>query len=74
MTTGFRLNEAAGLHHGWLNAQGDYIHFTDTKTDEQYRAIGCVAIQHILAQPQIVGCPYVSRQMRATANSPRPMA
>jgi integrase len=59
MITGFRLNEAAGLRHAWLNAAGGYIHFTDTKTDEQYRAIGTVAVQHILAQPQIAGCLYV---------------
>jgi integrase len=59
MMTGFRLNEAAGLHHAWLNVAAGYIHFADTKTDEQYRAIGSAAIQHILAQPQIVGCPYV---------------
>ncbi len=72
LLTGFRLNEAAGLQFDWLHPADGYVHFTDTKTDEQMRAIGQVAVRHILAQPRVVGCPYVfpsdagDRQFTAT--------
>jgi integrase len=59
LLTGFRISEAQGLQRDWLHADQDYIHFPDTKSDGQVRAIGPSAAQLAASQPVRKDCPYV---------------
>lgn len=43
LLTGFRVSEVLGLQQTWVNADRGYIHFPDTKSDGQIRAIGRAA-------------------------------
>jgi integrase len=59
LLTGFRISEAQGLHRDWLHADQGYVHFPDTKSDGQVRAIGPSAAQLAASQPARKNCPYV---------------
>jgi integrase len=59
LLTGFRISEAEGLQRDWLHAGQGYVHFPDTKSDGQVRAIGPSAAQLAAAQPARKNCPYV---------------
>jgi integrase len=59
LLTGFRISEAQGLKRAWLRADDGYVHFPDTKSDGQVRAIGPSAAQLAAAQPARKDCPYV---------------
>jgi integrase len=59
LLTGFRISEAQGLQHTWLHADDGYVHFPDTKSDGQVRAIGPSAAQLAAAQPTRKDCPYI---------------
>jgi integrase len=45
LLTGFRISEVQGLQRDWLHADQGYVHFPDTKSDGQVRAIGPSAAQ-----------------------------
>lgn len=57
--TGFRISEGQGLQWSWLNADGDYVAFPDTKGDAQIRAIGPSAAKIAASQPVRGESPYV---------------
>jgi len=59
LLTGFRRSEVLGLKHDWFNGDGGYIHFPDTKSDGQVRAIGPSAVQLLTSRPARENCPYV---------------
>lgn len=59
LLTGFRISEAQGLQRAWLHADKGYVHFPDTKTDGQVRAIGPSAARLAFSQPARHNCPYV---------------
>jgi len=59
LLTGFRISEAQGLQRDWLHADQGYVHFPDTKSDGQIRAIGPSAAQLAASQPARKNCPYV---------------
>lgn len=50
MLTGYRISEVIGMERDWLHADQGYVHFPDTKTDGQFRPIGRVAANLLLAQ------------------------
>lgn len=50
--TGFRISEAVGLQWSWLHADKGYVHFPDTKSDGQFRAIGKVAATFAATLPR----------------------
>ena len=57
--TGFRISEAQGLQRHWLHSDGGFVHFPDTKSDGQVRAIGPSAVRLAASQPIRKRCPYV---------------
>ena len=57
--TGFRLNEGQQLQRAWLETEGRYVAFPDTKGGAQVRAIGRSAAAVVAAQPALVGSPFV---------------
>ena len=59
LLTGFRISEAQGLQRAWLHADKGYVHFPDTKSDGQVRAIGPSAARLAFSQPARKNCPYV---------------
>lgn len=59
LLTGFRISEAQGLQRAWLHANRGYVHFPDTKSDGQVRAIGPSAAHIAANQPGRKNCPYV---------------
>ncbi|PWB88882.1 integrase [Methylocystis sp. MitZ-2018] len=59
LLTGFRLSEGQGLLKGWLHADLGYVHFPDTKSDGQVRAIGPTAAKLAVGQPGRKDSPYV---------------
>lgn len=59
LLTGFRISEVQGLQRDWLHADQGYVHFPDTKSDGQVRAIGPSAAQLAAEQPARKNCPYV---------------
>ncbi len=59
LLTGFRISEAQGLQRNWLHADESYVHFPDTKSDGQVRAIGPSAARLAASQPTRKDCPYV---------------
>ncbi len=59
LLTGFRISEAQGLQRDWLHADQSYVHFPDTKSDGQVRAIGPSAAQLAASQPARKNCPFV---------------
>jgi integrase len=59
LLTGFRISEVQGLQRDWLHADQGYVHFPDTKSDGQVRAIGPSAAQLAAEQPVRKNCPYV---------------
>jgi integrase len=59
LLTGFRISEAQGLQRDWLHADQGYVHFPDTKSDGQVRAIGPSAAQFAASQRARKSCPYV---------------
>jgi integrase len=59
LLTGYRISEVQGLRRDWLHADQGYVHFPDTKTDGQARAIGPSAAQLAARQPTRKDCPYV---------------
>lgn len=59
LLTGFRRQEALGLHREWVNQDQGYVRFPDTKTDGQVRVIGHTAVGFIAAQPERGASPYV---------------
>jgi hypothetical protein len=58
LLTGFRISEVLGLKHDWINAEGGYIQFPDTKSDGQIRAIGPSAAELLASRPVRKNCPY----------------
>lgn len=58
LLTGFRRMEGLGLCR-WVHAKEAGIHFPDTKSDFQVRAIGRSALAAIQDQPGRAGCDYV---------------
>ncbi len=59
LLTGFRLNEGQKLQQLWVDDEGSYVMFPDTKSDGQVRAIGRAAREVVQQRGQIAGCPYV---------------
>jgi integrase len=59
LLTGFRISEVQGLQRDWLHADQGYVHFPDTKSDGQVRAIGPSAAQLAAEQRVRKNCPYV---------------
>jgi integrase len=59
LLTGFRISEVLGLKRDWLHADQGYVHFPDTKSDGQIRAVGPSAVKLASSQPNRRGCPYV---------------
>ena len=59
LLTGFRISEAQGLRRDWLHADQGYVHFPDTKSDGQVRAIGPSAAQLAASQPARKNSPYI---------------
>jgi len=59
LLTGFRRQEALGLHRDWINDEQGFIRFPDTKTDGQVRVIGRTAAKLIETQPKRDNSPYV---------------
>ncbi len=59
LLTGFRISEAQGLRREWLHADQGYVHFPDTKSDGQVRAIGPSAVKLVAGQPTRGNCAYV---------------
>lgn len=59
MLTGYRREEAQAMHRAWVNGEGGYVAFPDTKGGAQIRAIGQAAIEVIESQLGIVGNPHV---------------
>lgn len=59
LLTGFRISEAQGLKRDWLNADRGYVHFPDTKSDGQVRAIGPTAAKLAASQIARKNCPFV---------------
>lgn len=57
--TGYRRQEVQAMKRAWVNADGGFVAFPDTKSDAQIRAIGPEAVRIILAQPEVVGNPHV---------------
>ena len=57
--TGFRLNEGQQLQRAWLESDGSFVAFPDTKGGAQVRAIGPSAAALVAAQPRLVGSPFV---------------
>jgi integrase len=57
--TGFRISEAQGLQRRWLHTDEGFVHFADTKSDGQVRAIGPSAARLAAGQPIRKDCPYV---------------
>ncbi len=52
LLTGFRISETQGLQRGWLHSDQGFVHFPDTKSDGQVRAIGPSAAQLAAGQPE----------------------
>lgn len=59
LLTGFRISEAQGLKRDWLHADQGYVHFPDTKSDGQVRAIGPAAARLAASQQARKKCLYV---------------
>jgi integrase len=59
LLTGFRISEVQGLKRDWLHADQGCVHFPDTKSDGQVRAIGPSAAQIAASQPARKNSPYV---------------
>ncbi|MBZ9703238.1 MULTISPECIES: tyrosine-type recombinase/integrase [unclassified Mesorhizobium] len=59
LLTGFRISEVQGMKRAWLHADQGYVHFPDTKSDGQVRAIGSRAADLAGSQPVRRHCPYV---------------
>ena len=59
LLTGFRISEGQGLLRSWLHADRGYVHFPDTKSGGQVRAIGPSAAQLAASQPARKNCPYI---------------
>ena len=59
LLTGYRRQEALGMHRDWLNPDQRYVRFPDTKSDGQVRAIGQAAVDFIKTLPVREGSPYV---------------
>jgi len=59
LLTGYRISEVQGLQRDWLHSEGGYVHFPDTKTDGQIRAIGPTAIKLVERQAVFNSSPYV---------------
>jgi len=59
LLTGFRISEAQRLQRSWLHPDQGYVHFPDTKSDGQIRAIGPAAAQLAIDQPGRKNSPYV---------------
>ncbi|WP_246679968.1 site-specific integrase [Mesorhizobium sp. B1-1-9] len=59
LLTGFRISEVQGMKRDWLHADQGYVHFPDTKSDGQVRAIGPRAADLAASQPARRNCPYV---------------
>ena len=59
LLTGFRISEAQGIERDWLHADRGYVHFPDTKSDGQVRAIGPTAAQLAASQQVRKNCAYV---------------
>ncbi|MER9298655.1 site-specific integrase [Mesorhizobium sp. M0621] len=59
LLTGFRISEVQGMKRDWLHADQGYVHFPDTKSDGQVRAIGPRAADLAASQPARKNCPYI---------------
>ncbi|WP_136616176.1 MULTISPECIES: tyrosine-type recombinase/integrase [Mesorhizobium] len=59
LLTGFRISEVQGMKRDWLHADQGYVHFPDTKSDGQVRAIGPSAADLAASQPTRKNSPYV---------------
>lgn len=44
LLTGFRISETLGLQRAWINPDQGCVHFPDTKSDGQVRAVGRTAV------------------------------
>lgn len=59
LLTGYRRQEALGMHRDWLNCDQRYVRFPDTKSGGQVRVIGQAAVDVIKTLPVREGSPYV---------------
>jgi integrase len=59
LLTGFRISETQGLQRHWLHGDEGFVHFPDTKSDGQVRAIGPSAARLAASQPIRNDCPHV---------------
>lgn len=59
LLTGFRISEVQGLRRDWLNTDRGYVHFPDTKSDGQVRAIGPTAAKLVANQAPRKNCPFI---------------
>lgn len=59
LLTGYRREEAQTLRRAWINSDGGFVAFPDTKSGAQLRAIGPAALEIVSAQPAIAGSPHV---------------
>lgn len=59
LLTGFRRMEALGLKRPWFSRSEHCVHFPDTKSGAQVRALGEAAMDCIEAQPSRAGSPFI---------------
>jgi integrase len=59
LLTGYRRQEALGMHRDWLNPDQRYVRFPDTKSDGQVRVIGQAAVDFIQTLPVRGDSPYL---------------
>lgn len=52
LLSGYRISEIIGMEREWLHPAHGYVHFPDTKTDGQFRAIGTAAIKLLQSLPE----------------------
>ena len=59
LLTGFRRMEVLGLRAEWIDQEGNFIAFPDTKSGAQVRVVGDAAMGHLLRQAQTGKSPFV---------------
>jgi integrase len=59
LLTGFRKMEVLSMHRAWIHVHEHGIFFPDTKTGQQVRVIGQVAIDLLVDQPARDASPFV---------------
>ena len=59
LMTGFRRMEVLGLQRAWLVLDASAVHFPQTKSGRQVRAIGAAAVRLLRAQAEKSGNPFM---------------